>query len=473
MSENPDALQPLRETDDGTFEPVDEAIPIGNGVRVREDGTLVSESVDTEEGLIGTDNRQIGTPVDLFVVGGQSNALGSPNNGPGPAVKSKETGIEYDYSNDSLVKLPNGSFGSDAEGHAWTAFAIRYKQLTGRPVCMVEAASDGSAMTSGADTGGGNWYSDTSLPATMTDRVNKAWDRLKAAGYDPQFHGVLFCQGERDAIAIDNANTTKQAYKDEFINDGSAQGDSLITRLDTDGKEPWESHDWGFYILETGYPDGGDTTGYRKIRRAQREIVDQHDLVHMASGVQLSFPQRGLMVSTENHYEQTGLNEMGRRAAERIVGGQLDPRSDAVGYVTSADRNGTNQTHSSGTSQERIAFDNAPDNAWGLWDTGNNFYFAEWDGEYRITVKYAWNSASSGMRSRVNINGSSNALLARGWAGAAAAKIHDVEVTKTISAAPGEPIKATAKKDDTTNYDIRGLPEETYIDIEYKGKREV
>lgn len=267
------------------------------------------QSVDTEKASIGPDSRDWGDRIHVFSGAGQSNAVGQGTATNSPDL-SKSVAMEYEPDTDSLTALKD-PVGNATDGSAWPAFAERYHELTGVPVVIVTTAKGGSAQTQAADGGDGNWGPNGALRSRLVDEVNSTMSRLDADGYDAVYKGILWSQGEQDALTIKNDSTyTKSDYK--------AGLETMLDYYDS------QFGTWQFNILETAYRDGNDNLAHLDVREAQREVCRARNYVHYGSGQQRSFITRNLLVDTV-HYNQEGLNIMGKTAAERIVGGESDP----------------------------------------------------------------------------------------------------------------------------------------------------
>lgn len=245
-------------------------------------------------------------PMDIFLIGGQSNArgVGSAASSPNP-----ESDTVYQYSNsnfgevtDEVGNLPSG------RGSMWPTFGINYYRLTGRRICFVPMAVDGSGQISISDGGFGHWGPDGTLYPAAVAATNNAITAVETAGYTPVFRGVLWCQGENDARYINDALETQNQYQ------------TGLTDMIADFRTEFGS-DMPFYIYQTGKDISHSDVGYSAVRVAQQAVCDANPLRNkMISTNAFDFIARGLMAD-DVHWNQTALNEQGTIGAEMVVNG--------------------------------------------------------------------------------------------------------------------------------------------------------
>lgn len=241
--------------------------------------------------------------LDTFLIAGQSNAAGGGTVGaPVPQDKVlKWTGSSIAQGIDPVHP---GSTGS-----AWPSFGLTYYQLTGRPCLLVSAAVGGSAQAAAADDGTGNWDAGGSLVASALQIVENALRAARNEGYSPTLRGVLWCQGERDALKIADGTISPATYKAAWA--------TMVARFRTTyGLVP-------VYVFKTGTDPQASDAGYCDIRVAQEEMVaaDPHSRIVFSDAI--CFPWCG-MASTV-HYNQAGYNWMGRSSATSVVSGVNPP----------------------------------------------------------------------------------------------------------------------------------------------------
>ncbi len=242
--------------------------------------------------------------IDVFLIAGQSNAVGQGNSALSP-VPTSGTVLQYHNSTISNATDPVGTANT---GSAWPQFGITYYQKTGRKVLFVPAAVGGTTLT--AEAGAAHlpspvdtWDTTGTLFGAAVTKANSALTAATAAGYTPKFKGVLWSQGEYDADAIDNASITVSTYQTALIN--------LVTRFATEfGKTR-------LLIFQTGSRTF-DTTGFQQVRASQQYVaatVEDAYLVHWGA---VDFVARGLMTD-DVHYGQVALNEMGMLGANYVA----------------------------------------------------------------------------------------------------------------------------------------------------------
>jgi hypothetical protein len=244
--------------------------------------------------------------VDLFCIGGQSNAEGKGDSTSSPSLTS-EAALLYDGTSLSALADPIGGAES---GSAWPAFAQQYYRLTGQRSVWIEYAKDGSAQHTDADAfGDGSWDSAGTLRSDLSTGVNDTMTYLNEQGYDPTFRGIVWAQGERDAQQIDAGNSTVTKYRNAL--------NGMLDYFDGEFDDPWS-----LFFFELG-TEPTYSVACDNVRTEQREVCQSDDRALHVSGVQESFYDRGLMLSDDLHYNQTGLNVMGRTGAETLVNGPV------------------------------------------------------------------------------------------------------------------------------------------------------
>ncbi len=247
----------------------------------------ISELFDPSEAEKNCSKR-----IDLFAVGGQSNAEGHGEGSPNVISGAYEV-------DGSTVKNLSDPVGDADTGSAWPAFAKKYHSATGRCIAIVELAKGSTAQAAAANGGAGNWDTSGSLRGNLVSGVKNAITTLQNKGFNVRYKGILWSQGERDAQAIDSGDITKSDYKTAF--------QTLTAYFETQlgGR---------MYVARTGTKDSGDTSGFQDVRDAQDEIAAKKDFVVMAFTDAVDFPAEGKMADNL-HYDQDGLDEMGRAMA--------------------------------------------------------------------------------------------------------------------------------------------------------------
>lgn len=357
--------------------------PITGGTELT-DLTGNNLSIDSNGSLNAAGGSSSDT-IHLFAVGGQSNANGKGDETASPDVSS-DVAVEYSPANDAIESPLDDPVGDgESDGSAWPAFAQKYYSLTGVKSAIVVSAVDGSAQDAGADAGSGNWDDTGNLRGQLVTDVNNAISKLESAGYDVVFHGILWSQGERDAQAIDNGDITQSDYKTAF--------EGMVDYFDGEFGDSWNLH-----LLETGRPNTGDTAGFRDVREAQRQVANSKERVILSSTIQQTFPPRGWHTD-DLHYNQTGLDNMGRQAAQSILEGYEPPNRDyeAIAWQSS------DLSTTSGTA-EIVPYDSEQVDDIGVYDPTTYKYSAPADGYYRVETSIMWDTtAPSDMPYRYSI----------------------------------------------------------------------
>jgi len=294
-------------------------------------GLPISPIVPTTTGL--TNAVSTGTPVsasggvggnaiDIFLIMGQSNALGrgditqSPQTVPGNityfggAIYPANDPLPTTYA----VKKPYGSM--------WPAFGNTYNALTGRHVCFVQAARGGTSLVAtGANYSNGVWDTNGVLAPNAAHQLQMAIDSLTLAGYAPVVKGFLWEQGEADAGAIANGVMTQLAYTDTLVtlaNRFRAQFGATIP----------------FYILRSGAIHPAPPDFMIWVRNAQEAALPLDSNMFIVTRNASTFNIRNMMspdtILNLVHYSQSGYNELGVTAAQGVVLSQMSSATKQV-----------------------------------------------------------------------------------------------------------------------------------------------
>lgn len=248
------------------------------------------------------DDGASGLPLDVFLIAGQSNARGRGDKAQSP-VPSGGTALQFYNGTISAAVDPVG----DADtGSAWPSFAVTYFNATRRAVAFVPASAGGTAQSAAADTGAGNWDASGALYANSVTALQTALAAFTAAGYAPQLAGILWCQGEGDAIAINTGTIVAATYQAALA--------AMIARYRSSFGVALP-----FYIFKTGTDTTVSDTGYAAVRAAQEAVAAADPFTRIVFGNAAGFAARGM--SNGVHYTQAGYNEMGRVGAASIVAG--------------------------------------------------------------------------------------------------------------------------------------------------------
>lgn len=276
------------------------------------DGTaLYAKGGVASTSVTGWYNVGTGNELDVFLVGGQSNAKGSDSSSAGSPTTTP--GTCYQYSK-GIISPGNDPVYPSMTGSAWPQFCVTYNSLTGHKVLIVSAALGATSQTVAADTGNGNWDTSGTLVAAAIADAQGAMKAAALSGFTPVFKGVLWSQGENDAVAINSALITQSTYVTAFEN--------MINRyqLAFGSSTP-------LYIFRTGTQVGANDYGYAQIRSAQSIVANASPYTQVVWYGAIDFPALGLMDTTQGtiiHYLQAGYNLMGMIGAQNIVAGNAN-----------------------------------------------------------------------------------------------------------------------------------------------------
>lgn len=251
--------------------------------------------------------------VDLYCLAGQSNAQGNGDSSLSPDP-SAGNALEYDADANTIndpLNDPISHNSQDAEtGSLAPSFCVEYYNRLDRTVAIVGAANGATAQTTECATanssGSLHWDTDGSLQGDAVTFVNNAISELENAGYNVDFKGILWLQGEQDAGCIDDGNISKSLYKETFK--------QMISDFRSDLNRP----EMPFWIIQIGQLASGDTTGFQEIRAAQSEVANEVNNAFMVSTIQKDFPSSGRQTN-EYHYTQEGYNDSGVESATNLA----------------------------------------------------------------------------------------------------------------------------------------------------------
>jgi hypothetical protein len=240
--------------------------------------------------------------IDLFLVGGQSNAEGQ-----GTAVESPipEPGTAFEYRSNGLYDLVDPVGGAES-GSAWPAFATRYHEVTGRRIVVVEAAEDGSGQFAGSIESVMHWDEGGALRGRAVSMLDECVAYLSKRTLEPRFRGILWSQGERDGEQIAQGNMTRGQYYGAF------------RRMVRYFQNEVDAGPVKQYLFQTGRPANASRSKWAAVREAQVALAEALDPVEMVFDHAVEFPEEGKMQEWA-HYNQRGYNEMGRLGAETVA----------------------------------------------------------------------------------------------------------------------------------------------------------
>jgi hypothetical protein len=246
--------------------------------------------------------------IDVFIIAGQSNAMGQGDKNQSPNVIS---GTALQIYNGAITDA-NDPIGKAQTGSAWPAFGNEYVALRGRAVAFVPTAVGGTGLSPYTDTGTGHWSAHTffgqiDLLGDSIMAAQHAMTLLAQSGYAPTLMGVLWSQGENEAISIAKGGTlTPMAYEQMLIN--------VIKRF-----REHLGDELPFYIFKTGTCTHYDDEGFSIIRAAQDNVASTTPHTKIVFSDAVSFAQRNKLSDDGLHYNQDGYNEMGVVGARAIA----------------------------------------------------------------------------------------------------------------------------------------------------------
>lgn len=251
--------------------------------------------------------------VDLYCLAGQSNAVGNGDS-TGSPDPSAGNALEYDADADTIkdpLDDPVSHNGQDSNtGSLAPSLCVEYNQRLDRTLAIVGAGNGATPQTTECATanslGNTHWDTDGNLQGDAVTFINNAISKLEGAGYNVDFKGVIWLQGEQDGDCIDGGTITKSTYKNAF--------QTMISDFRTDLNRP----DMPFWIIQIGQLASGDTAGWQDIRAAQSETANEMSNVYMVSTIQKNFPSTGRQTN-EYHYTQEGYNDSGVESATNLA----------------------------------------------------------------------------------------------------------------------------------------------------------
>lgn len=260
------------------------------------------------------------SPVDLFVIVGQSNADGRGDSTLSPDAPH---GL-YIVGTTISSPLADPVGGADT-GSMWPSFSNEWFVQTGRKSAFVEQGTGSSGLL--PDANGGGWSPGGTLRATAVTAANDAIAAINASEHTLGQVYFVWVQGESDATFLNGTTVTGALYRQALI-DLAAYFKAQVPTMAT----------MGVVQLHRGkqVPVAWDATqtNFNEIRLAQRTAVSDSDNLSSAFIGTHPFAVTGLM-KDNLHYSQAGLNVAGPCAA-RGMSGTASPPSLASPFISAS-----------------------------------------------------------------------------------------------------------------------------------------
>jgi len=238
--------------------------------------------------------------IDVYAIGGQSNAQGSSQDSISAPLVKTGVGLQYYL---GAIRPVYKNVGS-GNGGAWPAFINEIYNRNGKKILMVPVALGSTSQTAAAASGNGTWDVSGSLRTNLVSQVNAAMAAATVKGYTPVFKGILWSQGENDAGALFSGTITKATYATALATMISYYRSNFGSTMP-------------FYIFRTGGQPGN--TGFIPIRAVQDSIANVQPNTYMVFRDAVSFFERSLMRPDNLHYLQEGYNQMGVIGAINVI----------------------------------------------------------------------------------------------------------------------------------------------------------
>ena len=254
---------------------------------------------------IGTDSDDLtitvgaGGEIDLFFIGGQSNALYRDVGGDAP---NPIPGTAYDYHWSGALTAMD-----DLPGGFGPAFAVEWYAQTGR-VSVYHNKASGASAQQYVVSPSNNWSDQT--PNEYTQAVsawNAAISNLESLGYTVRLRGLLWDQGGQDALFMDPPDNLGSAagYETQFL--------AMIARLRAEygaGFKVW--------IVRLGrVKTAPDNEYWNAIRDKQAAVVAADPDVHFMHTEAATWD--GIYYYDNLHYSQDGYDKIGTEGAQVVA----------------------------------------------------------------------------------------------------------------------------------------------------------
>lgn len=250
-------------------------------------------------------------PYLLFIVAGQSNAVGT---GPYPGYEDASyCGLYWDWTDQkakALKPLKDPVYRS-VKGSAWPSFARKMFEITGRKVIILNIAWGGAAVT---NISANSWYQDEKVTSPRRTDATREWadmtTELEAKGIQYELVGMLWVQGEAECSRVGAGTLAIKAYVD-----GTLDVFQFFRGLTNSPSLP-------VYMAQIGYHDLCLTNdeirkGYDAVRKAQLDLCANGKTALMSSELPGTYFMAGYMTD-KVHYSQRGYNSLGASFARFI-----------------------------------------------------------------------------------------------------------------------------------------------------------
>lgn len=252
-------------------------------------------------------------PVVLFIVAGQSNAVGFVTP-PYEAAKYCGTFWNWQTGVNELQPLKDPTNATRTSGSAWPEFARRFFELTHRKVCILNVAYGGAAVTPVISN---TWYGvDSVLRQRAQTQYEAATAALGTLNEDYVLGGLLWIQGEAETSHVGAGNIDINSYKA-----GTNDVFTFFRQITSDDDLPVYMSQIGFY--EGAFTNERWMKGHLAVQLAQVELAqgDTNHVYLVFEGAKY-FNKAGYMHDTV-HYSQAGYNEVGQAFARFIANHQF------------------------------------------------------------------------------------------------------------------------------------------------------
>lgn len=252
-------------------------------------------------------------PPILFIVAGQSNAMGQGGYPPIEVADWAGTYWDWEDQENKSLKLLRDPVYRCKQKSAWPAFGKEFFAITGRKVCILNVAMGGSYVT---DYGGTNtWYGEDSIlrqrAATEYQAVTEA---LGTQDTDWVLGGMLWIQGEAETYGVAMGTVTIQQYKN-----GTLDVFNFFKTLTNTSTLP-------IYISQIGYQvnridNEQRMKGFHAVQNAQIELAKENINVYLAYTNAKNFARAGYMADMV-HYNLLGYSKVGKAFARCVANTQ-------------------------------------------------------------------------------------------------------------------------------------------------------